>query len=360
MPEDGSTPSWLLPGPVRRIREILWETRRLAAEVHREVAEVHREVGEARAEQAAAAARIEARIETGLRELAALAEAGEARDGQLFEALRLIHSGQRRSRERLEELRADPSYDKPYAESEPLVSVVIPTYDHHRELRERAIPSVLAQTYPNFEIVVVGDAAPEEVRLAVESFDDPRISFSNRPYRGPYPDDPQTRWRAAGTPAYNAAVRLARGLWIAPLDDDDAFRPQHLERLLGYARNERLELAYSRQSVHAGRRGEAPVPGIPTNDSVGRFPPEHGEFGVQSALYHLGLARIFEYELVDASLGFPNDWGLCLRMMEAGVRIGFLDAETVDYYPSQARVSEKVDRLGEGGGPRATTGGSTR
>src|SRR5204863_9260495 len=111
-------------------------------------------------------------------------------------------------RERLRELRADPSYELPYAEPEPLVSVAIPTYDNHRLLRERSIPSVLAQTYQNFEIVVVGDAAPEEAREAAESFGDPRKRFSNLPYRGPYPQDPEERWKVAGVPPYNEGVRL--------------------------------------------------------------------------------------------------------------------------------------------------------
>jgi glycosyltransferase involved in cell wall biosynthesis len=204
--------------------------------------------------------------------------------------------------------------------------VIIPTYDHHRELRERALPSVLAQTYQNFEIVVVGDAAPEAARDAAASFDDSRIRFSNLLYRGPYPEDPALRWRVAGVPPYNEAVRLARGLWIAPLADDDAFRPQHLERLLAYAREQHLELAYARLCMHSGKNGET--------TSVGRFPPEHAQFGLQSVLYHHGLRDIFELELADAPLGLPNDWGMCLRMMEAGVRIGMLDEETVDYYPS--------------------------
>ncbi len=87
--------------------------------------------------------------------------------------------------------------------------MVIPTYDNHQLLRERAIPSVLAQTHQNFEIVVVGDAAPDEARRTVEGFDDPRITFVNLGYRGPYPADPETRWLVAGVPPYNEAVRRA-------------------------------------------------------------------------------------------------------------------------------------------------------
>lgn len=246
---------------------------------------------------------------------------------QLVQILRFVHDRGQWHRERLRELRDDPAYEPPYSKPAPLVSVVIPTYDNYQLLRERAIPSVLAQTHQNFEIVVVGDGAPDGARTAVEGFNDPRITFFNLGYRGPYPVDAKTRWLVAGVPPYNEAVRRAKGLWIAPLDDDDAFHPDHLERLLNLARAERLELTYGRLTCHL-------ADGAVT--TLGRFPPEHGQFGVQSSLYHSGLARIFELELADAALGLPYDWAVCLRMMEAGVRIGMLDEVTVDYYPSES------------------------
>jgi glycosyltransferase involved in cell wall biosynthesis len=247
-------------------------------------------------------------------------------------------------------LRSSAEYERAYVHPQPLISVVIPTYDNYTLLRERSIPSILAQSYQNFEIVVVGDAAPEDTRQVVDGFDDPRISFHNLPYRGPYPEDPETRWLVSGVPAYNEAVRRAGGLWIAPLDDDDAFHPEHLERLLKRARDERLELVYSRLAVHfgSGRR-----------DTLGRFPPELGEFGVQSALYHSELGSIFEYELADAAFGLASDWALCLRMMEAGVLIGMLNEVTVDYYPSRSWTPRwEGDRYGPD--PASHTGPAQR
>ena len=328
-----TTPNWLLPGPLRRLREHLREIRRL-------VGATLEQVGAARAEQNAGIARVESRLHELVDQAHATTTAQATRHEQVIEALRFIHSRGHEQRERLRELRSEPSYERPYTDPEPLISVVIPTYDNHRLLRERSIPSVLAQTYQNFEVVVVGDAAPEGARLAAESFDDPRVRFSNLPYRGPYPQDPEERWKVAGVPPYNEGVRLARGLWIARLDDDDAFRPHHLARLLAYARAERVEFAYARLFLHRGSFLMHRDAG-----SIGRFPPELGHFGLQSALYHHGVARIFDLELAEAALGLPDDWGMCRRMMEAGVRIGMLDEDTVDYYPSRAwtpRWSERA------------------
>jgi hypothetical protein len=272
-------------------------------------------------------AHLEAVIHDQADALQELAAQAAIRHAQLLEALRFIHNRGSWRRERLRVLRSDPSYERAYTDPDPLVSVVIPTHDRYRLLRERAIPSVLAQTHQNFEIVVVGDAAPDDARTAVESFCDPRLSFFNLPYRGPYPDQPEAAWMVSGVPPANEGVRRARGRWIAVLDDDDAFRPHHLTRLLERARRDRLELVYGRAASHLADGQQI---------AIGQFPPRLGEIAVQAAIYHAGLADTFEWELADAAFGLPGDWAFCLRAMEAGVRIGMLDEMTIDIFPSRS------------------------
>jgi glycosyltransferase involved in cell wall biosynthesis len=244
----------------------------------------------------------------------------------VLDAIRVVVDAEPRQRERLHALRERLDYEAAFAEDEPLVSVVIPTYDNYPMLRDRALPSVLAQTYERLELIVVGDAAPEETRRVVEATSDPRVSFHNMPMRGPYPDEPALRWLVAGNPAYNEAVRRAKGRWIAPLDDDDAFSPDHVERLLRHARDQRAELAYGVMREHR-----------PDGEIVrrGRFPPRYAQFGLQASIYHAGLAEIFECELSDAVFRVPSDWSMCRRMMRAGVRIAMVDEEVVDLYPSR-------------------------
>ena len=179
---------------------------------------------------------------------------------------------------------------------EPLVSVVIPTFRNHALLAERAIPSVLAQTYQHFEVIVVGDAAPTPAAQAVAAFDDPRLSFHNLELRGPYPDEPRRRWLVAGVPPYNEAVRRARGEWIAPLDDDDAFSPDHIEVLLQAAQRRRLELVYGGIAQHAPS-------GHCTR--LGTFPPGLGQFNLQAAMYRADLGDLFDLELADELFDEP-------------------------------------------------------
>ncbi len=261
---------------------------------------------------------------------------------QVLEALQLIYSREPENRERLRRLRKSPEYERAYTDPSPLVSIVIPTYDNYEQLRERSLPSALDQSYPNIEVVVVGDSAPQETEDAIASFGDPRISYRNLNRRGPYPEDRNRFWRVAGVPPRNEAVYQARGSWIAHLDDDDSFRTHHVERLLEAAVSNRFEVCYGRMTCHLadGRQFE-----------IGEFPPTHGHFGWQGAIFHKGLS-LFETELADALFGLPADWALCQRMLRAGVRFGMVDESVTDYFPALGRPGEpalpgegpKIDR----------------
>jgi hypothetical protein len=247
------------------------------------------------------------------------------------EILQVLYDREPEMRERLSLMRREPAYQEAFDADEPLVSIVIPTYDRGELLVNRAIPSVLAQTYENLEIIVVGDGAPEETGRWLEELRDPRITYRNLSYRGPYPDDLRDLWHVAGIPPRNLGMSLARGLWIAPLDDDDAFHPHHIERLLALARRERHEVSYGVLRCLMNDGTEFPL---------GRYPPEIGHFGWQSAIFHCGL-RFFEMELADALFFCPADWSLCRRMLRAGVRFGMLDEVVTDHYES--RFAPKFD-----------------
>jgi len=239
-------------------------------------------------------------------------------------ALELIHDDDPGARRRLRLLRAGEHYAEAFIQPEPLVSVVIPTWDRVDTLIERSIPSALSQTHPNIEVIVVGDASPTRVEQAVAAFPDPRVAFHNLTHRGPYDDDHYRSWLASGTPGLNAGVALASGLWIAPLGDDDEFEPNHVELLLDEARKRRLEFVYGRGRVLLPDGRET---------LLGEFPPRLTQVGLQAAVYHAGL-RFMELELGHALFGKPNDWGLVHRMMRVGVRIGMVDQTTVVYHPS--------------------------
>jgi hypothetical protein len=225
----------------------------------------------------------------------------------------------------LRRVREDPDYARAWEDPNPLISVRIATYQNAELLCERALASVLRQGYENWECIVVGDAEPDTTAERVETIGDPRIRFLNLPFRGPYPDDPVTRWKVAGIAAMNRGAREARGAWIAPLDHDDEWEDDHIEALLAHARSSRAELVYGKLRV----RDAASLRLV--NNVVGAWPPVLGEFGLQGTIYHAGL-RCFEMDPNARFADEPGDWNLARRLWEAGVRFAFLDQIVTTYY----------------------------
>ena len=128
---------------------------------------------------------------------------------------------------------------------QPLVSVIIPAYQAAEHIRE-ALDSVFAQTYPNFEVVLVNDGSPdtEALEQAIRSYGE-RLIYIRQENRGP-------------SGARNTAIRTARGKYIACLDGDDIYLPEHLARLVPLLEEQGLDLVYCdsyfmKDRVHVGR-----------------------------------------------------------------------------------------------------------
>jgi Glycosyl transferase family 2 len=269
---------------------------------------------------------------TALRfELAESVSAAARNHERTLLALRFVRDQDAQSRAALWSLRSTPEYEAAFEDPEPLVSIVITTYLNWPLLRDRCLPSVLAQTYERWEAIVVGDAAPDDARQVVESFGDKRIRFVNLPYRGPYPDDPLDAWHVSGTTPWNTGLALAHGSWIGSNSDDDALRPNYVESLLTHAREQRAEVPYGCLDFRFpdGHR-----------QTLGKFPPTMGHWGTQASLLHAGL-RFLPMEPTDWVFGIPNDVSLLERMLRIGVRFSFLDEPVVDYYPSRLWSDEE-------------------
>jgi glycosyltransferase involved in cell wall biosynthesis len=101
----------------------------------------------------------------------------------------------------------------------PAVTVIIPTFNR-AAIVGRAIRSVLAQTWQDWELIVVDDCSRDGTEQAVRSFSDHRIKYIC-----------QDRNRGAGA-ARNTGIRCARGEYVAFLDSDDEWLPQKLQKEL--------------------------------------------------------------------------------------------------------------------------------
>lgn len=240
------------------------------------------------------------------------AEVGELRGREFAKAalLRAQKDATEDARARLEEFRASARYPSAFA-PRPLVSIRIASYRKTEELIEVALASVARQTYDNYEVVVVNDGPNERTRDALATLAMPNLRYVELPRRSEYPEHPRLRWMVAGAPGMNLAATLARGEWVAPLDDDDEFTPDHLEKLVNLALESRAELVYG------AARQINEVNG--TTVDIWSDPPQMSHFGFAGAMYMQGLNDIFQYDIESWLVNEPGDWNLARRMLAAGV-----------------------------------------
>lgn len=216
----------------------------------------------------------------------------------------------------------------------PLVTIRIATYNRGPLVAERAIASAQAQSYENVEILVVGDHCDEATERAVRGVRDSRIRFENLPVRGDYPRDPMFRWMVAGAAPMNRALELARGEWIAPLDDDDEFTVDHVEVLLDACLTKGLDVAYGKADMEV-EPGEW--------EPVGSWPPGPGNIIHASVMYAARL-RPMRHSVDSWRLNEPGDWNLWRRMRAAGARFGFVDRVVVRHYLEYRELREALPK----------------
>ena len=99
----------------------------------------------------------------------------------------------------------------------PMVSVIIPTYNRG-SLVTAAIDSVLAQTFTDFELIVIDDGSTDDTLTRLGPYMN-RILYFHQANLG-------------ASAAQNAGLREARGQWVAILASDDVWLPEKLERQL--------------------------------------------------------------------------------------------------------------------------------
>lgn len=100
---------------------------------------------------------------------------------------------------------------------QPRVSVIVPTYNR-ADLLPHAIESVLAQSFQDFELIVVDDGSTDDTQALLAGYDDPRLVYTAQAHTGNL------------SKVRNDGLRQARGDYLAFLDSDDIWLPTKLKR----------------------------------------------------------------------------------------------------------------------------------
>lgn len=117
-----------------------------------------------------------------------------------------------------------------------LVSIIMPVYNKAEHIRE-SIQSILAQTYQNFELIVVDDGSTDDSVNMIKEVRDRRLRLI------------ELKENHGVSYATNIAVDVARGLYILRMDADDLSYPQRLEKQLAFALKHKADVVGCRFEV---------------------------------------------------------------------------------------------------------------
>lgn len=119
-----------------------------------------------------------------------------------------------------------------------LISIITPVYNGEAYI-EATIQSVLAQTYTNWELLIVDDISTDRTAAIIQKYIqlDQRIRFFILDAKG------------GASMARNKAIREAKGAYIAFLDADDLWKPNKLEKQLRYMKEKNIDFCYHNYSL---------------------------------------------------------------------------------------------------------------
>ena len=120
-------------------------------------------------------------------------------------------------------------------EQHSLVSIITPTYNHENFIAQ-CIESVLAQTYPHWEQIIIDDGSTDRTGEIVKQYKDKRIKYIRQDNVG--------IWNLGKT--YNRALQISQGELIAVLEGDDFWPPYKLERQIPSFRHEDIVLSWGK------------------------------------------------------------------------------------------------------------------
>ena len=218
--------------------------------------------------------------------------------------------------------------DAAASRTNPTVTVVIPAYNSAQYIGE-ALDSVQAQTFTDYEIIVVNDGSDDredlERILKSHSLSVVYISQENK----------------GVSAARNAAIRVARGKFYAQLDADDQWTPDYLEVQLKFLKdNSDVDLVYPNATII----GDGATAGL----EFMKISPSEGEVNFESLVRQkcvvmtcvtARMSMIREAGMFDESIRSCEDFDLWLRIVKIGGRIAYHQQPLVLYRRHEGSLS---------------------
>jgi glycosyltransferase involved in cell wall biosynthesis len=180
-----------------------------------------------------------------------------------------------------------------------LVSIIMPSYNTGKYI-EDSIRSVLAQTYENWELIIVDDCSTDDTDGVVQEYlQDTRIRYL------------KNEVNSGAAVSRNYALREAKGKWIAFLDSDDIWHPEKLERQIRFMEETGYKFTYTDYKIQLNGTW-LPYIYYGPDKVTKRKMKDYCYFSTITVMYdreHVGLIQI-------APVKKNNDYAMWLRIIE--------------------------------------------
>lgn len=213
----------------------------------------------------------------------------------------------------------------------PLVSIILPTFNRKR-IVDRAVQSVISQTYPNWELHIVDDGSTDDTwRDLLSKLPRWKGELSSFGRNKKSIQVHQTEHRGVSG-ARNFGVERAEGDWIAFLDSDDAWYPEKLSKQMEFHKTH-PELFFSQTREVWNKKGNLMEPKGKYQKRFGMFLKESLELCMVTSSSFLAYKPTFnEIGQFRTELPVCEDYDLWNRILLAGYSIGLIEENLMVRY----------------------------
>jgi len=214
--------------------------------------------------------------------------------------------------------------------NEVIISVILP-FRNAEDTLNRAIESILAQSFRDFELILINDGSDDQSEMLVSQFDDSRLKVVNLPTEGI-------------VFALNHGISISRGRYLARMDADDYAYPNRLMLQYNFLEKNPDIGVVSGQVNFIGNRKKNLGYAVYVDwiNSLTKHEDIYLNRFVESPIAHPSVMlrkNIFDTNDMYKVGGFPEDYELWLRLLENGILFGKVDEVILDWHDSENRLS---------------------
>ena len=215
--------------------------------------------------------------------------------------------------------------------SSPLVSIVIPTYNHAPML-QRALATVIEQTYQNWNAIVVNNYSTDDTLEVVAKFNDPRIQCVNFRNNG-----------VIGA-SRNEGIKLATGEYVAFLDSDDTWFPTKVEKSVSSLENGSDLVCHAEYWIDESGKSRLVTYGPSEAATHYNLIYKGNRISTSATMVRATLLKEVNGFDVSPELISTEDYDLWIRLAAKSNKFAFIDEPLGEYHRHDNNVSANIEK----------------